>query len=348
MNKLIIFKKKLIFYQSTLEILNILKIITNDPDSKFLIIVTGGKNLFQILCKLKFEEKFGAKIYEFHAHKLINPINVFRTFFRLHYSKQVKEILSINYQEVFFFNYSWDFVTPFFLSKLKTKKLFYINFYNEKLRKIKMNFKQYAQYCICKILFKNANIKIVAHEGPFRTFFFFPLKKNIYNKKSIKKIPKVIFELPNLSKINKINILYLDSGEESYKYDGFKKILSEIFSIIDTAKYNVIIKKHPIVKLSSFFSNFKNFNYILDPLPVELYNLKNVKYVFGIVSTGLSQVANNYSNIKVFSIIKLLSSQKLIQKRQLDLFKEYLYEMTKKNQIYYPESLKEFKKLVKF
>ena len=36
-----------------------------------------------------------------------------------------------------------------------SKKNLKTNFYNEKLRKIKMNFKQYAQYCICKILLLN-------------------------------------------------------------------------------------------------------------------------------------------------------------------------------------------------
>ena len=82
--------RKLIFYQSPLEIVDILRIVTNDLYSKFVIIVTGGKNLTKILYKLKFEEKFNVKIYEFNAHKLTNPINIFWTFFRLHYSKLSK------------------------------------------------------------------------------------------------------------------------------------------------------------------------------------------------------------------------------------------------------------------
>ena len=169
--------RKLIFYQSPLEIVDILRIVTNDLYSKFVIIVTGGKNLTKILYKLKFEEKFNVKIYEFHAHKLTNPINIFWTFFRLHYSKLSKEILDVTYQQVFFFNYSWDFIAPFFLSKLKAEKIFFIDFYGEKLCQIKMNFKQYIQYSIYRILFKNANIKIVAHKYLFKTFFFFLLKK---------------------------------------------------------------------------------------------------------------------------------------------------------------------------
>ena len=50
-------KKKLIFYQSIAEISEIIELLKKNAVGKFLIIVTGGKQLTNLLKKLKLKKK---------------------------------------------------------------------------------------------------------------------------------------------------------------------------------------------------------------------------------------------------------------------------------------------------
>ena len=81
-------KKKLIFYQSIAEISEIIELLKKNAVGKFLIIVTGGKQLTNLLKKLKLKKKYGLKIYEFHTPRLINPLNIIKICLILNYSKE--------------------------------------------------------------------------------------------------------------------------------------------------------------------------------------------------------------------------------------------------------------------
>ena len=96
-------KKKLIFYQSISEISEIIELIKKSPYGTFIIIVTGGAALTEVIKKIKLKKFFGVMIYEFHALKLKNPFNILRMIFRFNYSQDVKKVLSHIYKEVFFF-----------------------------------------------------------------------------------------------------------------------------------------------------------------------------------------------------------------------------------------------------
>ena len=260
---------------------------------------------------------------------------------RLHYSSDIKNILNLNYQEAIFFNFGWDFITPFILSKINSKRVIYINFYKEKLFKKNIQIKQFFQMFIYRVLYKNLKIQI-EFDGKFKKLFFFPTNKKIYYKNPTNKITKPIFQLPSLK--NKKKIIYTDGGEESLKFKGYKKILLNVFSIIEKKGYSILIKKHPQNKLS--IKNYKTASYIIDPMPIELYNMSDVKYVFGFLSTSLAKIANNFPNIKVFSIMDLILLQTGPLRKKNYIYKKYLNNMTRKNKVHYPFNLNQITEML--
>jgi hypothetical protein len=346
------FKKKLIFFQSPTEIVDIIHLISRDKFGTFIIIVTGGEPLTNIIKKLKLRKKFGVSIFEYHTLRLINPINIIKIYFKLYLSNQSKKILQINYEEVIFFSYAFDFITPFFLAKTNAKKYTYINIYKEKFLKKKISFKPFIQKLIYKIFYKKLKI-IIGYDKKFKKFFFYQINKKIFTKHAISKIPKPIFQLPSFKKSKTAKVIYIDGGQEILKFKDFKKILLNLFLIIKKKNYDIIVKKHPQNDLSNSVEDNKVDFYILDPIPIELYNMSKVKYVFGFVSTGLAKIASNFKSIKVISIIDLIVSRKsflkeasIADKRKIYLYKKYMQSMKCRNKLYYPKNFNEIKKLL--
>jgi hypothetical protein len=340
-------KKVLIFYQSPAEIVEILRVIKKYRFGTVVMLITGGKPLIKIVERLKLKSFFGVTVYEFHCLRLINPFNILKLYFRFRYSYVSRVILSIKYKDVFFFNYCWDYVAPFFLEKINAEKIIFINFYKRRLTNGKMKIKQLIQKLIYKLLYGNSNIKIV-YDKKWNTINFYILKK-IYEEKFISKLPNVILKLPRTEDSNKKKkIIYLDSNEESEYGDEFRKILSKVFEIVKESGYSIIVKKHPVWNLSDFFSSHLNrYSYILDPFPIEFYNLKKIDKIFGFASLSLSKIALNYPSIKVFSILKLFSLKKNVKKIELNNFQYHLNKMQDfNNKIHYPNTFDEIRKII--
>lgn len=331
--------KSLIIYQSIAEISEILRILQNSNKGKFTIIVTGGEALTLVLKKLKLKEKFRIKIYEFQALKLKNPLNIIKMFIKFNYSQNLKKILSHKYKNVIFFNYCTDFVAPIFLCRLKSKNFTFINFYRREFTKGKLGFKQFIQILLLKILYIKINLKI-AYDENHKQLFFFPQKKKIINKLPICNITKSLFKLPILKKNIGHDVIYFDSYEERFYGKLYKQTLFNIFKIINEKGYNIIIKKHPVAKLSNCVIGLKKSYYIKDPLPIELYDLSNVKYVFGLYSTGLSKVAEKYKSIKVFSFLRLLDT-----KKDFSYEVNHLKTMSSSGKIFFPKNYNQIKKI---
>jgi hypothetical protein len=340
-------KKVLIFYQSPAEIVEILRVIKKYHFGTVIILVTGGKPLMKIIERIKLKKNFGVIVYEFHCLRLINPLNILKIYFRFRYSYLSRIILNIKYKDVFFFNYCWDYVAPFFLDKINAEKIIFINFYKRRLINGKMKLKQLIQKFIYTFLYGNRNIKIV-YDKKWNTINFYTSKK-IYEEISISKLPNIILNL-QLEKNAKKNkkIIYLDSNEESEYGDEFRKILSTVFEIIKNSGYSIIVKKHPVWNLSEFFSSDLNkYNCILDPIPIEFYDLKKIDKIFGFTSLSLSKIAINYPCIRVFSILKLFSLKKNIKKIELNNFQYHLNKMQGfNNKINYPRTFAEIRKII--
>jgi hypothetical protein len=329
-------KKKLIFYQSVSEISEIIELIKKSPYGTFIIIITGGAALTKVIKKIKLKKFFGVTIYEFHALKLKNPFNILRMIFRFNYSQDVKKVLSHSYKEVFFFNFSYDFVTPIFLSKIDSKNFTFIDFYKRKLVKGRPGLKEIIQKIVIKILHINTNISMT-YDMKYNQIHYFPIGKKINEVLLINKMPKPIFELPIPN--NKKYILYFDSNEEQIYGNKFKKIILKIFDLAENAGFNVIIKKHPVAELSNCIKGSKKWIYISDPIPIELYNLKNIQYVLGLTTLSLAKVAEKYPNIIVLSFLNILGI-----KKNLSHMTEYLKKMMNSGVINYPDNFNDIKK----
>jgi hypothetical protein len=197
-----------------------------------------------------------------------------------------------------------------------------LNVYNLNYSKKKFNFtlKNKIKKIIIKILYINTKIKIDFHKMFAKQFsskkifirsFFFLTEKKINEKKiDREKYSSFFFKLP-LSKNFKKKIIYIDSGDEEMIGDEFKKIVHSIFKIAEQAKFHIIIKKPIIENLSPCLSGYSKYSYISDQIPIELYDLRRVHFVFGFMSTALVKVSEINTHTKVFSIVNLLSSKKI-------------------------------------
>jgi hypothetical protein len=343
-------RKILIFYQSINEITKIFQIIKKNHFGTCIIIVTGGNHFLHVIEKLKLEKYFGVVVYKFFALSFKNPINILKMYFQLHYSKDSKTVLDYNFYETFFFNKCIDFIAPFFLSKIKTKKITYINLYKFKFskRKIKLGIIKKIQKIIIKILHKNTNIKMTDfHLIPAgQVFYFYSFGKRIKNIEVTVKNTDSFFKLPLKNRINdNKKIIYIDSKDEAIIGNEFSNIISKIFKIADRKKLSCVIKKHPRFNLSPCFLKFDKLNFILDPMPIELYYLNKVECVIGFNSVSLANIAEKFPKIRVFSIINLLS-KKVREEFKNDTLNFY-NELTKKKTIHFPRNFKEVENLIK-
>lgn len=321
-------KTKLVFYQSIAEISEILEIIKKSPKTCYYLVITGGSPLTRLVEKLSLKKKFNIKIYEFHALELKNPINILKMFYKFNFSKLSKKLLNQKYNEVIFFNYAYDFVTPIFIEKVNSSKITFINFYQRKFKKGNPKLKEKIQIILIKFLHFRSNL-IVKYDKNFGQINFFQIKKKIYEGKLSNNILTPSLNIDYL-KINK-NVIYLDSNEELLYGESYREIILKLFNLLKKNKYNIIVKKHPVGKLSQSIQNIQNIKYISDPFPIELYKLNNIDFVFGFYSLSLAKVAEKNPKIKVISISKLIKSRK----NHFNM-KNYLRKKTKFGKILYP------------
>lgn len=348
-------KKKIIFYQSISEIIEITKLLKKSEYGSCTIVVTGGNHFLAVIKKLKLKKKFGLKIYSYYCSTLKNPLNILKIYISFHHGNDIKKILSNFYDEAIFFNKCFDFVTPFFLSKLNVKNIFYINFYKFKLIKSgKINYKSIIIKTILKFIYKNSFIKInfnnlISHSYQKNILSFNFLNLKIKNKP----MSKSKYEIPLISMgfdLKKKKVIYLDSNEEEYlvskgEYHIAKNVgrtITELLDFFETKGYNIIIKKHGREKLSSSFSKIKKWNYIFDPFPIELYDLNSSDVVIGYISSGLPLVFQNNPKVKSISILKMLPSRVI----NFNHIQKYYKDLYNKKKVLYPKSIKEIKSLI--
>ena len=350
-------KKILIFFQSIADIREIIQLLNFYSFGKCVIIVTGGKHFCYVLKKLKVNFFFGAEIYAFHGLSLKNPINPILMYYKFYHSYDTRVLMSYHFEKAIFFSEYEDFIAPILLSRYNIKKIVLIdtlkNIFAKK--KIKISFKNKLKSFVIRFLQIHSKIKISFYNFKYFTkkssiFIQFP-HFNLIDKKIYKIKPHIIKFLPKfqlkLKKkfLKKKNIMYIDSNDEEMIGDEFKVIMNRIFMILQKLNYNIIIKRPTRENLSPSLEKKINFNYISDPTPIELYDLTKIDCAFGFMTSALSKISETNTNIKVFSIINLLSIKKKIE------FKKMIYNLHKnlkinKGKIYYPSNFKKVLELV--
>lgn len=356
--KIILFikKKKLIFYQSIAEITLILQLLNQYPFGSCVILITGGKHFLPLLEKLKVKKNFGVIIFEFNCLRFASLFNILIMYLRFYHSKDSKILMNYYFEEAIFFTNCDDFVAPIFLSKCNIKKITYLNVYNFNIlrRKIDLTFRNLIKKIIIKVLYNNINIKIdffkiFLKQSPLqkiniRMFFFLTTKKINEKKLNKKKHLGSFFKLPVRNNFNK-KIIYIDSGDEKVVGKEFKKVIQSIFKIAEYAKFHVIIKKPITEKLSPCLRAYDKYSYISDQVPIELYDLSKVQCVFGFMSTALVKVLEANQDIKVFSIVNLLSEKK-IKEFQKIIYSFYAGLSRVSPKIIYPNNLAEVQNII--
>ncbi len=342
-------KKILIFYQSITEITEILPLVKRYPFKSCVIIITGHKNFIFILQKLKLDEKYGVKIFQFNCLSMKNPINLIKMYFQINFSEEAKKILKFEFKSAFFFNKCIDFIAPLFLSRCNIEKIKFIDIYKLKFRKIKnkISLKNIIQKIILKFLYNRTIVKIeflkLLGPHPFITYIFKINKSIIKINKIRRKQNKYLFSL-NLHKV-KNNIIYLDANDDEYlKLNGeitegnkYSRLIYNILKNFENRGFNVIIKKHPREKLTSSISLINRWTYILDPIPIELYKLSNVKFIITLSSFGCVALPKN---IKVICLVRLLDSKTYTYNNIYKFFSRF------NKKIIYPKNIKILKKII--
>jgi hypothetical protein len=346
-------KKILIFFQSSIEIVDIINLIKKNKYDSCVVIVTGNKKLLFSIEKLKLKKKFGVEIYNFCSKSIKNPFNIFYMFFKYHFSTNSKIISKYNFSEAYFFNQHEDFVAPIFLSRCKIDKIIQIMVYEgkgyKKMKKKfplknqkKINFFYKSKFLIYKFLQKDKNIKISLQKNKFYKLIYFKLVgKKIYTQlPSPKKVTSMKLNLKKNINIKKI-LLYIDSNDEALASSKkFSLVTKKILNIFEDQGYYIIVKKHLREKLSKSLIGYKNRHYMLDPIPLELYDLNKVKLTIGLTSAGIAKVADKYPRIKCVSTAKLILNKKTSKRivTELNL-------ISPKNKLYYLETISDIKNL---
>ena len=340
--------KILIFYQSISEISFIIQILKNYEIGECILIVTGGEHFISVIKKSKIESTFGVKVYTFHALSLKNPLNLIKMYFRAYHGQISKKLSYYNFRKTYFFSEYEDFIAPIFLSKKNINEIILIDNYKDIFKKKNdLSFRNYFKKILIQLLLINVDVKINFYSLKYSNKNFnsinFP-KYNLYKKKINRintKKTKILSDF-KLKLDNKIlckkNIMYIDSNDEELVGDEFKKIIKMIFNYFLIRNYNIVIKRPTRENLSPSLVSQSKFKYINDPTPIELYDLSRFQFIFGFMTTALPKISEKNNNIKVCSIVNLLSKNK---KKEFKKVIYHFHKNLKSNQgkIFYPSSL---------
>jgi len=150
--------------------------------------------------------------------------------------------------------------------------------------------------------------------------------------------------------LNKKIIIYLDSAEEKFLKlnrealigKKISQMIVDLLNSINKNFFSIIIKKHSREILSPNLIISKSCKLIKDPIPIELYNLKDVKCVIGFSSSGLAKVAEKNKNVRVISIARLQSSKLFDSKKVM----QFINKLTSRNKVFYPKNFNELLNLI--
>ena len=206
----------------------------------------------------------------------------------------------------------------------------------------KINLRNKFKFIILKFLQNDKKIKISLQKNKFYTFIHFKVfgKKIKFLQPSLNKITILdLLSKKNLSK--KKIILFIDSDEEKIVGPKYILVTNKILKLASFLNYHIIVKKHVRENLSKSVNWHTEWDYLVEPLPIELYNLKKVRIVIAMASAALATIANKYPKLKCVSTAKLIQNNKSAKQTIIEL-----NSICSKNRLHYPSNISEFKKLI--
>ena len=112
------------------------------------------------------------------------------------------------------------------------------------------------------------------------------------------------------------------------------KTTDKILTQLENLGYKILIKKHLRENLSKSLCGYDDRYYLNEAIPLELYDLKNIKIAIGVSSAAIGKVADSYPGIKCISTAKLIMDKKNSKRIMTEL-----NLISPKNQLYFIDKI---------
>jgi hypothetical protein len=293
-------KKVIIFSQAPADLVYVLSLYEKHKSSfEIHIIVVNIIETYEYLNSLKLK----AKIDFLPIHNIRKVFNFMYLIFylRLFY---FKNFFKNTTTKIYFFSNYYDYVTFYYIDKLKAKNyIYFCDLYNIKVKE-KINFFSKMKSILFFLTF-GIRTRIIDINKSYAYQYVLDENINFFNKANInlKLINKYKFNIElKMLDFNKKNIIFMETLSTDNTYISYKKTLTLILSRL-TKKYNVIIKGHPRLGFSKFI--LQHDVHLLDShTPSELINLDGISHVLCIDSAAISNIEHpsKYCLIDMFAL----------------------------------------------
>ena len=92
------------------------------------------------------------------------------------------------------------------------------------------------------------------------------------------------------------------------------KTTDKILTQLENLGYKILIKKHLRENLSKSLCGYDDRYYLNEAIPLELYDLKNIKIAIGVSSAAIGKVADRLPRYQVYFNGKTNNGQKKLKK----------------------------------
>ncbi|RHK91522.1 hypothetical protein DW042_19890 [Bacteroides xylanisolvens] len=303
----------IIFFQAPADLPYVLKLYEENVGKRLIhIYVINVENNYKFITKLnlKVDSITFIPYLNYSVKRIFSCIKAFIQIRGIY----KKYFLKIHNADIYFFSIITDWMTSFFvvnLTKDITNIVLYADHYDHiELRKKvkKLTFKQWVNSTLALFI---STIPYDYHYEREENIYSFPYQ--LYNIKktvaqSINNFGRYSFNIDCVMN-GKYNILFLVNP---WGYEGLQiadRECTEVMQLIKKLQSlgaNIIIKGHPRMGLNQRVRDIADF-VIPEYIPSQFINVNNINLVIGVETTGLFHYID-YSDIPVFSIVKLLNS----------------------------------------
>jgi hypothetical protein len=338
-------KNILIFFQGFDNLAFILKILRKKNFDNCTIISTGAKKLVKKdITRLK-------KVNIYHISSKTNFLNILKLFYKFKVEKNFEK-RDVVYDIAYYFSDCEDYVTSYYLSKLKIKKIYLLRLKTDKYNKIfhlkkEITFKNLIKISIIKFLIGDTLIKInlVKLFLNNRLLLKFIIKNQKIQSLTTKIDKDLLKLLPSYirNKYNNNNkkIIFIDSLDYEKLSKDYLILIEKINNISKQLNFEFYYKPHysKNFEIKNLDNKIKIIN---DKNPIHLFNFNKNCLICGLGSIALAHITKTNNNCKVISFIDIFKKKN--QTKYFEKSKLYLLShQSKKNKIIFLKNFDKFK-----
>lgn len=342
-------KKILIFYQGLDNLAFIQKIIKEKNFDHCTIITTGSTD--KIYSK---KIKKNKKINIYHIDSKLNFLNILKLSYKLKFENNFEKKGNSVYDTAYYFSDYEDFITSYYLSKLKIKKIYLLKPRLEEQNKFLKNkkgitLKNFIKISIIKFLISDALIKTNFIKLSFgdRLVLKFTIRNKRIQNLTINIDQDLLKLLPNAVRNkykNKKIIIFIDSLEYEKLNEEYLILIEKIYNICKQLNLELYYKPHYSKKFE--IKNLNNkIKIIYDKDPIHLFDFDKKCLICGLGSIALAHITKTNTKCNVISFIDILNKK---QRKLFYNYKSYLIaRQNKGNKIVFLKNFDQFKTFLK-